>query len=95
MARGSERTFLVELYVPRLDEQAAVAISSRCRAAARQLAEQGVALRWLRSFAVIGEETFLCVVAARDREHVVELSRRAGLEHDHVVEVVAIEGSRG
>ncbi len=93
MARGSERTFLVELYVPQLDEQGAVAIASRCRAAARQLAEQGVALRWLRSYAVMAEETYLCVVAARDRDHVVELSRRAGLEHDHVVEVVAIDGN--
>ncbi len=93
MARGLERTFLVELYVPQLDEQTAVAISSRCRAAAGQLAEQGVALRWLRSFAVLAEETYLCVVAARDRDDVVELSRQAGLEHDHVVEVVAIDGA--
>jgi hypothetical protein len=93
MARGSERTFLVELYVPQLDEQAAMAITSRCRAAARQLAEQGVALRWLRSFALVAEETYLCIVAARDRDHVLELSRRAGLEHDHVVEVVALDGT--
>jgi hypothetical protein len=93
MARGSERTFLVELYVPQLDEQAAMAITSRCRAAARQLAEQGVALRWLRSFALVADETYLCIVAARDRDHVLELSRRAGLEHDHVVEVVALDGT--
>ena len=93
MARGRERTFLVELYVPQLDEQGAAAITSRCRVAAAQLAEQGVALRWLRSFALIDEETYLCVVAARDRDHVDRLSRRAGLEHDHVVEIVAIDGA--
>ena len=87
--------FLVELFVPRLDEDAARAITSRCRAAAGRLAEQGIELRWLRSFAVLAEETYLCVVAARDRDHVVELSRRAGLEHDHVVEVVAIDGTPG
>ena len=92
MARGLERTFLVELYVPQLDEQAAVAISSRCRAAVGELAEQGVALRWVRSFVLLDEETYLCVVATRDRDHVIQLSRRAGLEHDHVAEVVAIDG---
>ena len=84
---------MVELYVPRLDEQMAVAISSRCRVAARELAEQGLTLRWLRSFAVLADETYLCVVAARERDDVVQLSRRAGLEHDHVVEVVALERS--
>jgi hypothetical protein len=94
MARGSERTFLVEVYVPKLDEPAAVAITLRCRAAVGQLAEQGVALRWLHSFALIDEETYLCLVAARDRDQVAQLSRRAGLEHDHVVEVVAIDGTQ-
>lgn len=93
MSRGSERTFLVELYVPQLDEQGAVAIASHCRAAVRQLAEQGVSVRWLRSYALIAEETYLCVVAARDRDDVAQLSRRAGLEHDHVVEVVAIDAT--
>jgi hypothetical protein len=93
MARRSERTFLLELYVPQLDEQAAAAITSRCRAAVGQLAEQGVALRWLRSFALLDEETYLCIVAARDRDHVAQLSRRAGLERDHVIEVVAIDGT--
>lgn len=93
MARGLERTFLVELYVPQLDEQKAAAITSRCRTTARQLAEQGVPIQWLRSFVLVGEETYLCVVAARDRDHVSQLSRRAGLEHDHVVEVVAIDAA--
>lgn len=93
MARDDEKTFLIELYVPRLNEQTAAAIASRCRGAADELTEQGVTLRWLRSFAVIADETYLCVVAARDRDHVVQLSRLAGLEHDHVVEVVSIEGT--
>ena len=94
MAREGERTFLVERYVPRLDRQTAAAISSRFHGALQALHEEGVTLRWLRSFALIGEETYLCIVAALDQADVVELSRRAGFEHDHVVEMVALDGRR-
>jgi hypothetical protein len=91
VARGGEKTFLVESYVPQLDESSAAVISLRVRAAVRQLEKEGVALVCLRSFAVIGEETYLCIVAAHDLDHVVQLNERAGLNYDHVVEVIAID----
>ena len=86
-----ERTFLVESYVPHLDERAAAELTSRCRDAVRRLRREGVPLRWIRSFAVIDEETYLCVVAARDLDHVTRLNEQAGVEHEHVTEVVAID----
>ena len=91
MSGGGEITFLVESYVPLLDRRAAAVITSRYRGAARQLEQEGVALRWVRSFAVIDDETYLCVVATPDRDNVMRLSTRAGLDHDHVVEVIAID----
>jgi Protein of unknown function (DUF4242) len=93
VAHGIQRTFLIESYVPHLDDRSAATITSRLRATVRQLQKEGIALRWLRSFALVGEETYLCLVAASDLEYVVQLNRRAGLECDHVVEVVPIEPS--
>jgi hypothetical protein len=87
------RTFLVESYVPQLDESIARAISSRLRSVVPELRKEGVAVQWLGSFAVIDEETYLCIVAAADPEDVSRLNELAGLEHDHIVEVVSIDAT--
>ena len=91
MAAELETTFLVETYVPNLDGRAAATISLRYRSAIRELNRQGIALRWLRSYALIEDETFLCIVGARRSDEVVELSRRAGLDPDHVVQLVQLD----
>jgi hypothetical protein len=91
VAHRQERTFLVESYVRDLDDRSAAAITSRLQAGIRQLDKEGATLRWLRSFALVDEETYLCFVAAYDPDHVAQLGQRAGLEYEHVVEVVAIE----
>jgi hypothetical protein len=88
----SGRTFLVESYVPGLDERTAVTLSSRLREAIRQLGEDGVALRWGGSFALVDEETYLCIIAAPQLDDVFRLTERAGFAHDHVAEVLAIDG---
>jgi hypothetical protein len=84
-------TFLVETYVPNLDGRAAATISLRYRSAIRELNRQGVALRWLGSYALIEDETYLCIVGARGSDEVIELSRRAGLDPDHVVQVLQLD----
>jgi hypothetical protein len=88
---GAGRTFLVESYVPGLDERAAATLSSRLRDAIRQLDEEGMTLRWGGSFALVDEETFMFIVGAPRVDDVVQLSERAGFEHDHVVEALAID----
>jgi len=85
--------FLVESYIPQLDERATAAISARLRTAVEQLEGEGVVLRWLRSFAVVGDETYLSIVVARDPGSVVELTERASLAYDHIAEVIAIDPS--
>ena len=91
MFGGAGRTFLVESYVPRLDEQAASTLSSRLREAIRQLDEEGMTLRWGGSFALVDEETYICIIVAPKVDDVVQLGERAGVEHDHVVEAFAID----
>ena len=90
MFSGSGRTFLVESYVPGLDERTAATLSSRLREAIRQLDEEGMPLRWGGSFALVDEETYICIIGAPKVDDVVQLSERAGFEHDHVVEAFAI-----
>ena len=91
MFGGAGRTFLVESYVPGLDQQAAATLSSQLREAIRQLDEEGITLRWGGSFALVDEETYICIIAAPNVDDVVQLSERARFEHDHVVEAFAID----
>ena len=76
--------------MPELDEPTAAAISARVRAAILALEAEGVAVRWLESYALVAEETYFCFVDARARGHVASLNRCAGLEAGHVAEVVAL-----
>ncbi len=91
MANGPQKTFLIEKYVPQLDEATAIAISARFRAALSRQQRRDGTLRWVRSFALFDEETFCCVVAASDVDHIVRLSARSDLEYDHVAEVVLLD----
>jgi hypothetical protein len=84
------RTFLVESYIPGLDERAAATLSSRLREAIRQLDEEGMTLHWGGSFALVDEETYICIIGAPKVDDLVQLGER-GFEHDHVVEAFAID----
>lgn len=86
-------TYLVETYVPKLDEATAVALSKRLRAAIAELQREGLALRWLRSFALVGEETYMWMLTATDAHDIVVVNRRAGVTVDHIAEVVPGEAS--
>jgi hypothetical protein len=48
-------------------------------------------LRWGGSFALVDDETFICIIGASKVDHVVQLSERAGFEPDHVAEAFAID----
>ena len=91
MFGGAGPAFPVESYVPGLDERTAATLSSRLREAIRELAAEGTTLRWGGSFALVDEETYICIIGAPRVDDVVQLSERAGLEHDHFVEAFAID----
>ena len=82
------RTFFVESYIPQLDAEGAAALSSRLQTAVDQLKDEGLALAWIRSFALLQEDTYVWMVEATQLDHVVLVQRRAGVELDHIVEVV-------
>jgi hypothetical protein len=85
------RTFLIESYVPALDEATAASLSSKLRAAVDELQGQGHKLEWLRSLALLGEETYMWMLITDDVDDVALANLRAGVSYDHVVEVVAGE----
>jgi hypothetical protein len=88
---AKRRTFFVESYVPRLDERTAETLSSRLRETIHQLDEEGAAAHWRGSFAIVDEETYICIIAAPKIDDVGELSERVGLEHDHIVEALMVD----
>ena len=85
------KTFLVESYVRQLDEPTAAAIAGRVERAAAELRSLGLAVVWLRSLALLDEETCFCLFGADAVEHVVAANERAGLVFDHIAEIVTIE----
>jgi hypothetical protein len=91
VASPSWRTFFVESYVPALDEATAAALSSRLRTAIDELRREGRKLEWLRSFALIDEETYVWMLTAADVDDVALVKERAQVPYDHVAEVVAGE----
>jgi len=80
-------TYLVETYVPNLDEATAASLSARLQAAMAELQREGLTLRWLRSFALLDEETYSWMVTATDADDVARVNRRAGVTFDHFAEV--------
>lgn len=94
MAPPTVRTFFVESYVPRLDDATAAALSSRLRAAIAELRREGRTLEWLRSFALVDEETYVWMLKAADVDEIALVNRRARVPYDHVVEAVPGESSR-
>jgi hypothetical protein len=87
----ARRTFFVESYVPALDEESAAALSAKLQAAIDELRREGRELEWLRSFALVDDETYVWMLTACDADDVVLVNERARLSYDHVVEVVAGE----
>ena len=88
MALGTGRTFFVESYVPQLDAAGVAAFSSRLQTAVEQLREEGLPLAWIRSFALLEEDTLVWMIEASQLDDVALVQRRAGVELDHVVEVL-------
>jgi hypothetical protein len=91
MALEDERTFFVESYIPQLDADGAAALSSRLQAAVAQLRAEGLSLAWIRSYALLDEDTYVWLVAAGRREDVVLIQERARVALDPVAEAAPRE----
>ena len=91
MNTDRRKTFLVETYVRRLDQPTTAAIAGRLDRAAAELRGLGLRVAWLRSLALLDEETCFCLFTADTAEQVVAANERAGFDFDHITEVVTIE----
>jgi len=91
MNTDRRKTFLVETYVRQLDHATAAAIAGRLDRAAAELRRLGLTVVWLRSLALLDEETCFCLFSADAATHVVAANLRAGFDFDHITEVVTIE----
>jgi hypothetical protein len=76
--------YLLELYVSRTDEPAALASGESARAAAQELTRQGTPVSFSRSFFVPEEETFFVLFEAESAEAVRDAARLASLPFDRV-----------
>lgn len=79
------KEYLVEAYVPERGVDALAGTASRARAAARELASEGGAVRYVHSILVPADDTCFQLYEADSAELVEEASRRAGLTSARVV----------
>jgi len=81
--------FMVEAYVSRIAAKAAGSRVEEVSLAAETLAQEGTAVRFLRSIFVPEDETCFYLYWAESLEAVREAATRAGLRFEHVSEVVS------
>ena len=87
-------SFLVETYLPR-PGKARLRSAQRARAAARELAERGARIRFVRSMYVPDDEICFLVFDAISADAVEDTCTRAGLRFERVVEAVESPLPRG
>jgi uncharacterized protein DUF4242 len=82
------RSYVVESYLPRLGSVSFDEASARARAAAEELAARGTSIRYLRSLYLPSDDTCFHLFEAGSAAAVDEVSSRASLLHDRIVEAV-------
>ena len=85
-------SYLVEVYLPRSRADEARSAGRRARAAAEELAREGVPIRYVRTTFLPDDETCFHLFEAASAEVVQEASRRAALGRARIL--AAVEASR-
>ena len=78
--------FAVEVYSPKLAADEFDEMVARARTCAFDLAAEGTAVRYVGSLLLPGDETCFHVFAAPSVELVAEVSRRAGIAYERIVD---------
>lgn len=81
-------TYLVETYLPRHAFAARALSVASARRAAKALSLQGTPVRYLRSIFIPADETCFYLFEGPSAEAISEVSRRAELDYDRIVEVL-------
>jgi Protein of unknown function (DUF4242) len=83
--------FLVERYLPGLDEAGLRALGGRLASATAELRARRVEVRWLGSLALPAEETTFCRFAAGSREAVRLANELAAVPFERIVRALGVE----
>jgi hypothetical protein len=84
--------FLVELYMPRVNGDAAERGAAQARLGAEALTSEGRPVRYLRSIFVPEEETCFFIFEAASAEDVEDAARRASLPADRATVAITRPG---
>jgi hypothetical protein len=88
----SGATFLVERYIPGLQAVHVEALARRLASASAQVeADVRRPVRWLRSVALLEDETCLCTFSACSCDDVEEANRRANATYERIVPTTTVE----
>jgi hypothetical protein len=87
------RTFLVECYLPGIDEAGVAEAATRARLAAGELHARGDAIAYLGATLVPADEVVFHAFTAPDAAIVEAASRAAGLSFERVVESTGVPGT--
>lgn len=82
------KKFLMETYVPLLDEAAADQTATSLSLATAELREHGADVELLHSFAVLAEETCFSLFSAATLADVRTAAQLAQIDYEHLAEVI-------
>jgi hypothetical protein len=95
MGRPVRNSYLIEAYVPNLDQDSALAIAATLEDAAARLTGFDARVEWRLAIAIYAEETCLVLVAAPNEDLARRWSEAANLRVDHLTEVAPITRASG
>ena len=82
--------YVVERYLPDLDQRRLVRMLGRLGEATEELRAEGMAVRYLGSTIVPGDEACFCQFEGTSEAAVAEANKRAGVPFNRIVAAVAV-----
>jgi hypothetical protein len=86
----TDRTFLVECYLPGVTEASVAEAGDRARASAADLVAEGTPVTYLGATLIAADEVVFHAFRASELADVEAISRAAGLAFERIVESVAV-----
>lgn len=82
-------SYVVEMYIPRLNREELSSLERRLRGAARTVSRRGARVEYVRSVHVPGDETCFHFFEAASVEAVDAAGKQAGIVFDRIAEALA------
>jgi hypothetical protein len=82
--------YVVERYLPGLDQERLVGMLGNLGRVTQELRDEGIAVRYLGSTIVLGDEACFCQFEGASEAAVAEANERAGVPFDRIVAAVTV-----